>query len=78
MDLVHPLVMQSDGAGIVLFLIVLAVGAGILYVAGPIVRMFVGVTDVTVGVLALYYPQWYLDEFGGKVLPYYFEEHYLD
>jgi len=77
MDHQFPIVQQGDAAFGIFVVVLLAAGFGVFFL-GPVVRLFVGITDLTVGLLTLYYPRWFISDFGGKVLPYYFEEQYDD
>ena len=44
----------------------------------PLIRLTVGTTDIVIGALTIYDPEWAIHELGGMTLPYYFEDQYDD
>ena len=45
-------------------------------VTNNIVRITIGATDITLGILTLIDPEWSVRELSGMSLPYYFEDQY--
>ena len=70
--------------GVAVLGMVLPVVLAILFVIWNVIsfnilsRLAVGVTDVTIGIMTLLYPEWALHEISGMSVPYFFDEKYDD
>ena len=56
----------------IIILVLLAGGLLTIILSGPMLRLFISITDITVGSLMITEPEWSIREFGDKVLPYFF------
>ena len=56
-----------------IFFAMLIIPAFLAFFSGPVLRMFIVIADITIGLLTLRNPEWYIRDFGGKILPYYFD-----
>ena len=67
--------MNEDLVALLLFLLA---GLTIVVVIGTSqgIRIWVALTDISIGWNTLLYPRWALEEFMGKILPYFFDDEY--
>ena len=59
-----------------MFAAILIIPIFVMLFTFPVLRLFNCVTDIIVGIITLIFPAWYVRDWGGKVLPYYFNPEY--
>ena len=48
----------------------------LLMFLAPVLRLFISIADIIIGTITLIFPTWYVRDWGGKVLPYFFGSEY--